>query len=695
MRPGVSMVSQHVVEFTAFAVLIAAAAMVGYAGLARDDSAAQQQTGRDYGLQLAAGRIQRDFTASQVSISGFGLSGRSARLPPVGKSRVDFTVELARLQRDAPRGLRGLVTTQGRDGTQLFAIAARIARLPPDSTLARRLASGATSIAVSFYAANSRTQETIAADITRLTAANKHSLRVGLVWSAAAIAATVLLVLLLAFSTARSVTRPLRSLTADVRRLTSGEHADRVKLAGSAEVREVAESVNAMADENDRLRGQEQEHARLRALAREAGVRIRELSSAEDILGAASTAITQCVHSDLAVLRLIEDEHPRYADCARKDWLPVNFLTDKSAHFDQWARGLLATQSSSVIQDIRGQEGEILPPSIRDPLLRYGVVSHIATPFGIGSEVYGIVELERVQPGNPWMPAEIDCLQSIAADIGRGLKQARMYEAENHLVEQLKNLNQTKTDFFATVSKELRAPLTSIEGYLEMLRDEDAGPVTAAQERMLETVGRNAVRLRNLFEDLFTLSKIESEASQTVLHPVNLLDVVRDAAGVLEPSVAGTGLSLTVTCPDGSLVVNGDVSQLDRVVMNLLSNAAKFTSPGGRIRLTVARDGDTAVLSVSDTGIGIPEKDKGGLFGRLFRGSNAVQRSIPGTGLGLAIVSTIVAEHGGDVAVQSTEGVGSTFTVRLPLLPAGTQVASLSTGSVPLSSEPQQPNAVR
>jgi signal transduction histidine kinase len=522
-------------------------------------------------------------------------------------------------------------------------------------------------------------QEVVAVNIRQLTAHSKRSLSVGLAWSAAAIAVAVALILMACLSTVRGITRPLGSLAATVRRLTSGDHAARAKVTGSAEVREVAQSVNTMARENDRLRGQEQEHTRLRALAREAGIRVREPLRAEDVLREASTAITQCVDSDLAVLRLVEDEFPRYADCARKDWLPVNFLTDPSPDFENWAHGHLKDQSSMVVQDVRGEEGEVLPPSVREPLLRYGVVSHMATPFGIGSELYGVVELERTRPGQPWTPAEVDAIQSIAADIGRGLKHARLYEAENGLVEQLKSLNQTRSDFFATVSHELRAPLTSIEGYLEMLRDEDAGPVSAAQERMLETIGRNAIRLRNLIEDLFTLSKIESGGSQAVLRPVNLVDVVRDAAQVLLPSVAGTGLTMTVTCPDESLVVNGDVSQLDRVVMNLLSNAAKFTSPGGRISLTAARDGDTAVMSVGDTGIGVPEKDKEALFGRFFRASNAVRRSIPGTGLGLAIVSSIIAEHGGEVTVQSAEGVGTTFRVRLPLLPADTPAAHLST----------------
>ena len=680
MSPRGSMIGQALVAFSAFAVLIAIAAAVGYMGLAHQNSATKQLTGQDYVLQQAAGQMQEAFTVSQLSISGFALTGRRASLLPISRERSAFAENLAAIKRNVSPGVAGLVAPQARAGTQLFAVAAAIAKLPPASASARRLASGTSRIAHNFYQANSALQEVVAVNIRQLTAHSKRSLSVGLAWSAAAIAVAVALILMACLSTVRGITRPLGSLAATVRRLTSGDHAARAKVTGSAEVREVAQSVNTMARENDRLRGQEQEHTRLRALAREAGIRVREPLRAEDVLREASTAITQCVDSDLAVLRLVEDEFPRYADCARKDWLPVNFLTDPSPDFENWAHGHLKDQSSMVVQDVRGEEGEVLPPSVREPLLRYGVVSHMATPFGIGSELYGVVELERTRPGQPWTPAEVDAIQSIAADIGRGLKHARLYEAENGLVEQLKSLNQTRSDFFATVSHELRAPLTSIEGYLEMLRDEDAGPVSAAQERMLETIGRNAIRLRNLIEDLFTLSKIESGGSQAVLRPVNLVDVVRDAAQVLLPSVAGTGLTMTVTCPDESLVVNGDVSQLDRVVMNLLSNAAKFTSPGGRISLTAARDGDTAVMSVGDTGIGVPEKDKEALFGRFFRASNAVRRSIPGTGLGLAIVSSIIAEHGGEVTVQSAEGVGTTFRVRLPLLPADTPAAHLSTG---------------
>jgi signal transduction histidine kinase len=115
-------------------------------------------------------------------------------------------------------------------------------------------------------------------------------------------------------------------------------------------------------------------------------------------------------------------------------------------------------------------------------------------------------------------------------------------------------------------------------------------------------------------------------------------------------------------------MVNGDSGQLDRLVMNLLSNAVKFTPEGGSVSVGTGCDGGLAVLRVSDTGIGIPERDRKELFTRFFRASNAVEESIPGTGLGLAIARTIVANHHGDLDMTSREGKGTTVTVRIPLL---------------------------
>jgi signal transduction histidine kinase len=283
----------------------------------------------------------------------------------------------------------------------------------------------------------------------------------------------------------------------------------------------------------------------------------------------------------------------------------------------------------------------------------------------------GFVVAHRLGVGRPWTVAEVDAVESIAADTGRGLHHARLYEAENRLVADLKSLDQAKSDFFATVSHELRAPLTSIEGYVEMLGDGEGGPVTADQHRMLDAVDRNAVRLRSLIDDVFTLSKLESGAFTTARQPVDIGQVIAGAVEELRPSVTGSGLALTSECAGHGLTVRGDRGQLDRVLVNLLSNAVKFTPAGGRIAVTAVTEDGTAVIEVSDTGIGIPDHDQKELFTRFFRASNAVARSIPGTGLGLAIVRTIVTNHGGEIDLHSQEAVGTVATVKLPLLEAG------------------------
>jgi signal transduction histidine kinase len=131
--------------------------------------------------------------------------------------------------------------------------------------------------------------------------------------------------------------------------------------------------------------------------------------------------------------------------------------------------------------------------------------------------------------------------------------------------------------------------------------------------------------------------------------------------------VARKGLTLTTALPSESLMVSGDASQLARVLMNLLSNAVKFTPAGGQVAVTAEAAGGWAVVSVADTGIGIPDADKKDLFTRFFRASNATQQAIPGTGLGLAIIQTIIAGHGGELDLQSHEGAGTAITVRLPL----------------------------
>jgi signal transduction histidine kinase len=239
-------------------------------------------------------------------------------------------------------------------------------------------------------------------------------------------------------------------------------------------------------------------------------------------------------------------------------------------------------------------------------------------------------------------------------------------DRERGLSARLDALETAKTDFMSTVSHELRTPLTSISGYLELLLDTGPGTLAPAQLRMLEVIGRNAVRLRELVEDMLTLANIESGDFRTESEPLDLAQVIERTVAAVGPAAdkASVGLHADVR---GPLRLTGDAVQLDRVLTNLLTNAVKFTSPEGTVSVHAERRDHELVLTVADTGMGIPADEQQALFTRFFRATNAIHKAVPGTGLGLAIVRTIVDRHGGSIEIASTENVGTTATVRLPV----------------------------
>ena len=672
MKPRGSLLSQLLIVFSVFAVVIGAAVAVGYVAVARQSRAANQFTGHYQVLQEADGKIGEAFTRAQLSVLGYSLTGERGFLLPLGAARVQYERRLATLERRTPRGLRGLVRDQARAGGAWFALVPKIMAVRPGTPAAKALLGRSAGLTQMFFAANVRMQVSLTARVRLLSSSGLRALSTGLAWSAAAVGVALLLVLAGSLSTLRTITRPLRGLTATVRRLTSGDHGARAVVTGSAEVREVARAVNTQADESDRLRQQEAQSNRLRAMARAGGIRIREHLAADDVIHEAHAALAECVEADLTYVILENDGKLTPSVGHENAWrLPEMFYTELPPDGMKRLHGLFHRHVSDVMQDVAGEEGEHLPPWVRDQLRAAGIGSYVLTPFGVGEQMLGFVVVDRLGSGRPWSAAEVDAVESIAADVGRGLYHARLYEAENRLVEELKSLDRAKSDFFATVSHELRAPLTSIEGYVETFAAAKAGPVTDGQRRMLEAVDRGAVRLRGLIDDVFTLSKLESGAFTTTLRPVDMAQVIAGAAEAVQPSVTAEGLTLTADCPAGGLMVEGDAGQLDRVLVNLLSNAVKFTPGGGRIAVTGAVEDGSAVVAVSDTGIGIPASDQQELFARFFRASNARERSIPGTGLGLAIVRTIVDNHRGDVGLRSQENKGTTVTVRLPLLPGG------------------------
>jgi signal transduction histidine kinase len=237
-------------------------------------------------------------------------------------------------------------------------------------------------------------------------------------------------------------------------------------------------------------------------------------------------------------------------------------------------------------------------------------------------------------------------------------------------VTQQRELDRLKDDFVATVSHELRTPLTSMMGFLEMIREGEAGELTEQQQRFLSIVYRSSERLQRLVGDLLFVARLDANGLQLQFAEVDLVDVVRDNVEATSALARSRAIDLVAELDELPAVV-ADRERLGQLVTNLLSNAIKFTPEQGTVTVRTFANGGSAVLEVEDTGIGIPSGEQGRLFQRFFRSTNATERAIPGTGLGLVITKAIVEAHGGSITVRSELEEGTCFHVELPFQPDG------------------------
>ncbi len=266
---------------------------------------------------------------------------------------------------------------------------------------------------------------------------------------------------------------------------------------------------------------------------------------------------------------------------------------------------------------------------------------------------------------------EIVGFVSTSEDItDRVREQAALEEAlraEREATERLREVDAVKDAFVSSVSHELRTPITSILGYLELLDDGAMGDLTPEQARAIGRVSSNSLRLLRLIDDLLVLSRMQDGALDPELVALDLRDAVRSGFDVVAPGWERRDLRPTLELPERPVSVLGDRDMLERVVVNLVGNAVKFTPDGGLVAVRLDVDGEHTSLLVSDTGLGIPPEEQDRLFTRFFRSSLAIKAEVPGSGLGLAICQAIVEAHGGSAGVESTPGRGSTFRVTLPL----------------------------
>ncbi len=234
-----------------------------------------------------------------------------------------------------------------------------------------------------------------------------------------------------------------------------------------------------------------------------------------------------------------------------------------------------------------------------------------------------------------------------------------------HEITELRKLERIRQDFVANVSHELRTPISSIKGYAETLLGEDIEDKHTIRE-FIEIIYQDSHRLANLIDDLLDLSKIESDKMNMVFEPLEVKPILERCLRVLDKMIKAKNLSLTVDISLNTPKVLADAKRISQVFLNLLDNAIKYTPEAGSIKIRIFSKDKFVQVDISDTGIGIPEKDLSRIFERFYRVDKARSRGLGGTGLGLSIVKHIILAHNGQVWVNSKEGFGSTFSFTIP-----------------------------
>jgi signal transduction histidine kinase/CheY-like chemotaxis protein len=301
-----------------------------------------------------------------------------------------------------------------------------------------------------------------------------------------------------------------------------------------------------------------------------------------------------------------------------------------------------------------------------DALVRAGWRSLLVVPLLWEQGIIGALAVRRRTTGS-FSTRTAELLETLASQSAVAIHNARVFSELQERSRQLEVASEHKSKFLASMSHELRTPLNAVIGFSDVLLERMFGDLNERQEEYVRDIRDSGRHLLELINEILDLSKVEAGRMELDLAPVPMMQVLEHGVAMVRERAARQGVSLTLAC-DGDLgLVSADELKLKQVVLNLLTNAVKFTGEGGAVHVTARIAGDEAQIEVRDTGIGIADDEQEQIFEAFQRGGRAVRSTTEGTGLGLTLSKRIVQLHGGRVWLESRLGQGSTFGFAIPV----------------------------
>ena len=360
--------------------------------------------------------------------------------------------------------------------------------------------------------------------------------------------------------------------------------------------------------------------------------------------------------------------NPRRSSCTARSSAPAALARPSGAE-SAYARakgviGRTASTSAPVqVPDIT-VPGAYVGPN-RENLIDSGIRAILAVPMVRDDQLIGCLGVTRNRPGE-FASETIELMRTFATHSALAIQNARLFQEIEVKSRQLEEASRHKSEFLANMSHELRTPLNAIIGFSEVLTERMFGELTEKQDEYLRDIYASGQHLLSLINDILDLSKIEAGRMELDPSDFDLSAAIDNAVMLVRERAGRRGIRLGREIEDRVGTIRGDERKVKQVLLNLLSNALKFTPEGGQVDVRAAVSDGLAEVSITDTGTGIAPEDQEAIFEE-FRQVGTADKKVEGTGLGLALARKFIELHGGRITVKSRLGEGSTFTFTLPL----------------------------